>query len=595
MGSNTRREDETEHGEFPHVRCSIPVVISYWATVLEPEEEDGPFVAVLPLLYNEGLFRTSRSRLSALLDIFLGYGVHAQRLVSLHSNFSVGGHKQAKWDPERVVVRIPLPRDIPPGAYTIVATILDTFPGLSTDDALLSKRSLSWHYTHSRPLANSSIPEPHTKEQHAAKDPGRRSSCQHLRLLFEVPPSGSIVRVGSSVRVEVFVPFASLPEGHRVQGGAGSLSLSLRDALEEMSTTGSVQGQWVPDASGLRWRSLPLVLESSQMVLFQAHLELPMVVGTSATGAPAPTSLMCGGYAEMKVQVSGDRISIKAVSMRPLLSSPSPPPQPTLPSSTPPWPVDSPVEVQVRFHAQIPCPAAAERDSCITPLVTLKIADLTVNHTSLLPVCTCLGAVHQSGVLAYSHHDAHGPLLLEGTRVRILLRTHGNHREGNVVGSEDLEGDDLEDILRESVHETRISLTGSGPGVASKFADTEQSVEGWAGLGSGREHGGGGVEGVGGAGWVRVGHTAVDRFSSMQCTGGSQPQWHPSFLLHGVVSARPSLCVFCVRQCVSVASVASPHPPQRSRVCNCISACVFVSVSVSVSVSHSLNQRHADH
>jgi hypothetical protein len=80
--------------------------------------------------------------------------------------------------------------------------------------------------------------------------------------------------------------------------------------------------------------------------------------------------------------------------------------------------------------------------------------------------------------------------------VQILLRTHGNQRACNVVGSEGLEVDDLEDILRESVHETRISLTGSCPVVASKFADTESASEGWAGLGSGGEHGGGGEGGT---------------------------------------------------------------------------------------------------
>ncbi len=95
----------------------------------------------------------------------------------------------------------------------------------------------------------------------------------------------------------------------------------------------------------------------------------------------------------------------------------------------------------------------------------------------------------------------------------------------------------------------------------------------------------------------------------MQSKGDSQPQWHPSVLLYGVVSARPSLCVSCVSLCASVASVASQHSPQLFRVCNCISACLSVSVcvcvyvsmclcvyvSVSVSVSHLLNERHADH
>ena len=77
--------------------------------------------------------------------------MQSQLLVSLHSNFSVDGHEHAKWVPGPqgdIVVRIPLARDIPPGAYTIVTTILDTFPGLLADDALLSKWSLSWHYTH---------------------------------------------------------------------------------------------------------------------------------------------------------------------------------------------------------------------------------------------------------------------------------------------------------------------------------------------------------------------------------------------------------------------------------------------------------------
>ncbi len=132
--------------------------------------------------------------------------MQTQRLVSLHSDFSVDGHEHAKWvsGPQGdVVVRIPLARDIPPGAYTIVATILDTFPGLSTDDALLSKRSLSWHYTHSRLLANSSIPEPHHLHHHQL--------YHHFHLESRLPSKSLAQQVfhGDGVQVEIRAGLAS--------------------------------------------------------------------------------------------------------------------------------------------------------------------------------------------------------------------------------------------------------------------------------------------------------------------------------------------------------------------------------------------------
>jgi len=103
---------------------------------------------------------------------------------------------------ENQIPQLRLPETLQPGSYNVEFIVEDTFPGLASDEALLSRRSV-YFFKPFRQLADDRCCNVTTSGEKVARAPNAvalhsRSSCQDLPLFFQEPQYSSIIRIGET-------------------------------------------------------------------------------------------------------------------------------------------------------------------------------------------------------------------------------------------------------------------------------------------------------------------------------------------------------------------------------------------------------------
>ena len=105
---------------------------------------------------------------------------------------------------ENQIPQLRLPKTLQPGTYNVEFIVEDTFSGLASDEALLSRRSV-YFFKPFRQLADDRCCNVTTSDEKVARALNAvalhsRSSCQDLplALFFQEPQYSSIIRIGET-------------------------------------------------------------------------------------------------------------------------------------------------------------------------------------------------------------------------------------------------------------------------------------------------------------------------------------------------------------------------------------------------------------